>query len=93
VSLRKSDDREAKLKALVVSWRVAVTNTDSGASESHYGAGYWDAFRQAADKLEAVLDGRDTAVLSRSAHKVSHYHSTSRSRVVEGVNSGRFTLL
>ena len=59
MSLRKSNDREAKLKALVVSWRIAVTNTDSGASESLYGAGYWDAFRQAADELEAVLDGRE----------------------------------
>ena len=59
MSLRKSDDREAKLKALVVSWRIAVTNSDSGASESRYGAGYWDAFRQAADELEAVLDGRE----------------------------------
>ena len=59
MSLRKPDDREAKLKALVVAWRIAVTNTDSGASESLYGAGYWDALRQAADELEAVLDGRE----------------------------------
>lgn len=59
MSSRKSDNREAKLKALIVSWRIAVTNTDSGASESPYGAGYWDAFRQAADELEAVLDGRE----------------------------------
>ena len=59
MSSRKSNNREAKLKALVVSWRIAVTNTDSGASESRYGAGYWDAFRQAADELEAVLDGRE----------------------------------
>ena len=42
-----------------MSWRIAVTNTDSGASESLYGAGYWDALRQAADELEAVLDGRE----------------------------------
>ena len=59
MSLRKSNDREAKLKALVVAWRIAVTNTDSGASESLYNAGYWDALRQAADELEAVLDGRE----------------------------------
>jgi hypothetical protein len=59
VSSRKFDNREAKLKALVVSWRIAVTNTDSGASESRYGAGYWDAFRQASDELKAVLDGRE----------------------------------
>jgi hypothetical protein len=35
------------------------SSTDSGASESRYGAGYWDAFRQAGDELEAVLDGRE----------------------------------
>ena len=52
MSSRKSDNREAKLKALVVSWRIAVTNTDAGASESLYGAGYWDALRQAADELD-----------------------------------------
>jgi hypothetical protein len=35
------------------------------ANESRYGAGYWDAFRQAADELEAVLDGREIPPANR----------------------------
>jgi hypothetical protein len=65
VSPRKSDNRAAKLKALVVSLRIAVTNTDCGTNESRYGVGYWDAFRQAADELEAVLDGREIPPANR----------------------------
>jgi hypothetical protein len=48
-----------------VSWRIAVTNINCGANESRYGAGYWDTFRQAADALEAVLDGREIPPANR----------------------------
>jgi inorganic pyrophosphatase len=47
-------------KALVTSWRFAIKNTERAESAfpTDYGAGYWAAWTQAADELDAVLSAK-----------------------------------